>query len=146
MNRRGMVATLDAVIFVAVLAIISVTLVAVDVPEDDGTPDATEILDSMSYIKLSSELVAENSGDMKMNIWDMSAACMNSGDTEFVTGYLQGTVRDILTDRYAFEMTLTYGDAAVSFGEGRGAPLSGCTREIGILGGGVMSVSLTIYG
>ncbi len=146
MNRKGMVATLDAVIFVAVLAIVSVTLFAVEPPEDDSTPDASDVCDSLSRIRLSSELVAENSGDMRMDIWSMAAASMNSGDTEFVTGYVQDVVRDILTDRYAFEMSVAYGGMSLSFGEGRGAPLSSCTKEMGILGGGTMTVTLTIYG
>ncbi len=146
MNRNGMVATLDAVIFVAVLAMVSVTLVTVDLPEHDSTPDASEVIDTVSYIRLSSELIAENSGDMNMSVWDMCAASMNCGETGFVEGYLEDVVGDVLTDRYAFEMTVSYGGTGISFGEGAGAPLSQCTREMGILGGGIMTVSLTIYG
>ena len=144
MNRRGMIATIDAAIFVTVLAVISITLVVVDVPEDTS-PDASEVCDSISSITLQSDCIAEGSGNMRMNIWDISAASMCSGDTEFISGYLQEVLRDILTDRYGYEMTVSYLDDEMSFGHGKGAPLSECERDVRVLGGGTLHLHLTIY-
>lgn len=145
MNRKGMVATLDAVIFVAVLAIVSVTLVTVDLPEESG-PDASDVCDSLSSVKLPSELIAEDSGGMEMNVWDIAAASMNDGDTEFISDYIEMVVHDLLTGRYPFEMSIRYNGSEISFGEGRGEPISECDRTVGILGGTEMRVRLVIYG
>ena len=144
MNRKGMIATIDAAIFVTVLAVISITLVAVDVPKDTS-PDASEVCDSISAITLQSDCIAEGSGNMRMNIWDISAASMCSGDTGFISGYLQNALGDILTDRYGYEMTIRYQGNEMSFGQGRGAPLSECERDVRVLGGDMLHLHLVIY-
>ncbi len=144
MNRRGMVATLDAMIFVTVLAVVSMTLFFAG-PQEDGSPDASEICDSVSSITLPADCVAEDSGNMRLNIWDIAAVSMEEGDTEFIDGYLEDVLDDMLTGRYGYEMTLIYEDSEISFGRGGGAPLSECSREISVLGGGTVSVRLTIY-
>ena len=145
MNRRGMVATLDAMIFVTVLAIVSMTLFTVGAHDDDKGPDASGICDSISHITLSSEVVAEGSGDRPMNVWDISAVAIASGDEGFVSEYLEGVLRDILSDRYGYVMTIECRGTAITFGEGKGSPVSECIRGFDTIGG-VLSVQLTIYG
>lgn len=145
MNGKGMVATLDAVIFVTVLAVASMMLFTA-VPHDGPEgPDASGICDSVSRITLSSELIAEGSGDRPMNVWDMCAVSIASGDTEFVENYLGGVIGDILTDRYGYVMRVEYRGTVLEFGEGRGNPVSECMRDIDTVGG-IVSVSLTVYG
>ena len=139
-----MVATFDALIFVAVLAIVSVSLISVQ-PSEPDTPDASDVCDSLSMIRLDSDVLIGESRVGNLNVWDASAVSLATHDTAFIRDYLQGVIDDILTGRYGYEMTIAYGDQSMSFGEGRGEPTSECSKSYDVLGGGAVQVRLVIY-
>ena len=58
---------------------------------------------------------------------------------------LQSVIDDILTGRYGYEMTVSYNERSMSFGEGRGEPTSECSRTYEVLGGDSVQVRLVIY-
>ena len=139
-----MVATFDALIFVAILAIVSVSLISVQ-PSEPDSPDASDICDSLSMIRLDSDVLVGGSSVSGLNVWDASAVSLATHDTVFIQGYLRSVIDDILTGRYGYEMTVSYGEQSMSFGEGKGEPTSECSRTCEVLGGGSVQVRLVIY-
>ena len=139
-----MVATFDALIFVAVLAIVSFSLISVQ-PSEPDSPDASDICDSLSMIRLDSDVLVGGSKVCDLDVWDASAVSLATNDTAFIRGYLQSVIDDILTGRYGYEMTVSYNERSMSFGEGRGEPTSECSRTYEVLGGGSVQVRLVIY-
>ena len=139
-----MVATFDALIFVAVLAIVSVSLISIQ-PSEPDTPDASEMCDSLSAIRLDPDTLVGGSRIGNVSVWDASALSMRMNDTSFIRGYIQSVIGDVLGGRYGYEMTITYQDLTMSFGEGKGEPASECSRTYEVLGGGSVQVHLTIY-
>lgn len=143
-----MVASLDAMIFVTVLALVAVTLISAGQPVDEG-PDASKILDDMDKVRLGSDHIVEDGGDIGMDLWSMYAASASSGDTSFITGYMTDVVSDTLKGRYGFIMDIEYGGRVYTFGKaapgGYGDPVSECDRTFTVLGGGELRVGLRIY-
>ena len=139
-----MVATFDALIFVAVLAIVSVSLISVQ-PSEPASPDASDVCDSLSMIRLDSDVLVGGSRVGNLSVWDACAVSMATDDTAFIMDYLQDVIDDVLTGRYGYEITIAYGDRSMSFGEGRGEPTSECSRSYDVLGGGAVQIRLTIF-
>lgn len=139
-----MVATFDALIFVAVLAIVSVSLINVQ-PSEPDTPDASEICDSLSAIRLDPDTLVDGSRIGNVSVWDASALSMRMNDTSFISGYLQSVMGDILGGRYGYEMTVSFQNYTMSFGEGKGEPTSECTAAYEVIGGDSVRVCLVIY-
>lgn len=146
MNRseKGMVATMDVMIFITILAIVAATLIAPQ-PVEDGDPDASRILDDMSGISLGSNLLLEDSGNAMMSIWNFSAVCISTGETGFIEDYVSGILQDTLTFRYGYFMTMEYRGDSVSIGEMGAKPLSECRKEMEVIGDDPLIVHLVVY-
>lgn len=139
-----MVATMDVMIFITILAIVSVTLISPQPVSDDG-PDASEIIDDLSGIRLGSDLVAEESGNIPLDIWNIAVLSMTKGDSEYIRGYLSGILEDTLSDRYGYLMTLEYRNEVVIIGEESEKPASLCRKEMDVIGDEPLIVHLVVY-
>ena len=144
MNRKGMIATLDAVIFVTGLALVSVTLM-VSENSNDTSPDATEVCDVLTGMSMDSSDVTGDRVRINMSMWDYTAYCMVIGETDELENYLQDVLEDLLTGRYPFELTLEYRGMILTVGEGKGDPATECIRDVETFAGDSISIHLTVY-
>ncbi len=144
MNRKGMVSTLDAVIFVTVLSVVACLVIGVPQIQDHG-PDAGEICDSIFDSKLRAGEVIEGGGEAVYPMPELAAMAVNSGQDSFIRGYIDGVMSDVLGDRYVYRLEMTYLDSGLVLGTDAGyEPVSSCTREYVIVGDGVLTVTLTV--
>lgn len=143
MNRRGLVSTLDAVIFVTILAVAACAVIGVPQIAHDG-PDALEICDGIFDARLKAEEVVEGGGGTVYPMADLAAMAVNSGETSFIEGYMDGVMRDAIGDRYGYRIVLDYNGIGVTLGTEDGDPVSSCTREYHVTGGGVLKVSMAV--
>ena len=139
-----MVATADALIFVFILALVSVSVISIH-PSEPDTPDASEVCDSLSLIRLDAGVMVGGTRSTDSTVWDLAAASLSSGDTAFIEGYLDDVIRDILSGRYGYELVITHKERMMTVGDGAGTPTSECSRTYAVIGGGSVSVILTIY-
>ena len=143
-NRKGMLSTLDAVIFVTILAVVAAGLVSV--PEiDDPTPDASEICGDLFEVRLQSSCILPDSGDSVYLMTDLTAIALASGETVFLEDYIERAVSGTLSGRYGYTLTAECGGAECCFGDGRGRTVSSFTAVYDVIGDTDLSVTLTIF-
>ena len=140
-----MVATVDALIFVFILALVTVSIVHIE-PEEPDTPDASEVCDYLSQIALD----GYHTGlftlkDRHVSVWEQSAVSILLKDTDFIRGYLKDVLDDILGGRYGYELKVSFEGESFTVGEGAGLPSSECVRTYPLVNDYEVHVSLTIY-
>ncbi len=144
MNRKAVIASLDAMIFVTLLAVAASAMI-VFVPQEDGAPDASEICNNLNYVILDGDAVAGESVRSDITFWDYAACMISAGRTAELESYIAELMDDLVSGRYGYGMELTHGGSTVTVGRGNGTPSSDCNLEILTYDGTVLGVRLTVY-
>lgn len=143
MNRRGMLALMDAMIFMAVIMLaVAVTASQVsDTPMDER--DAGDLLESL----LSSEMRMSDlsgSGDGSMvRTSDMIALYLVTGE-EDVEGYLTELLEAFSAGRH-YRLTMEFGELESELGGGKGEPSVSISRTVPVTSGGELTVRLDLF-
>ena len=147
MNGKGMVATMDAMIFVTVLALVSVTLFSFGGTED-RPPDASDVVEDLSRMTIDGREVFPLLSGTRISVWEYAAYSEMIGEPAMFDSYISEVMGDMLTERYGYSLTISYGDQpgdlVVTYEERTGIPVSECIRDIELVRGSC-NVTLTIY-
>ena len=143
MNRGGMTALVDAMVFMLVMmAVLSLTVHHLD-PGDRGYSDAGNILDSVCGVEVRTSDLTELDDDTLIYLTDLMAHHVSVGNPE-VEGYLE----DLLEKRCAgrpFSLEMGYGGHHKTVGSGRGDVLTSSHKEVPVSVGGILELELRVF-
>ena len=142
-SKKGMLSTVDAVIFVTILALVAACMVAVPEEPEDG-PDASELCSDLFDVRLRSSCVLPGSGDAVYSMKDLTAIALSSGETDFLEDYVERAVRGSLPARYGYSVDVVYGDVEKMFGSAAGSSVSSFSTVYDVLGETDLSVTFTV--
>jgi hypothetical protein len=143
LNRKGMAAMVDAVIFLAVLSIVAGVLFTGTPPaEDQGCPYAEETCHTLMSVKLSLCDVHDTEDTDVVTLPDLVSGYIRTGK-----GSIMDYVSDALDAMVPVGYLMTFGlngkDASV--GDGGESLTSAFTGSITVIGGETMEFRLEIY-
>ena len=144
MNRKGMVAILDAVIFIAILAFISVTMLTFgNISEEDRAPDASEVCDRLMSTEMGGRGLLPEMGNTPYTMADVAAYAVASGDKD-LRDRIKEMADDLTFNRARYCLELRYGEKTVMIGEDVSVYSSSYCGEERVIGGGTLYVSLRL--
>ncbi len=143
MNRGGMLAMMDAMIFMAVIVLaVSVTAsTVIHTPTDER--DAGDLLDCLlsSEVRMS-DLSAEGDGSM-VRTSDMMALYLVTGESR-VEDYLTELLEAFSAGRH-YRLTIEFGGLSRTLGGWDGEPSASVSRTVPVTSGGDLTVTLALY-
>ena len=140
-----MIATLDAVIFVSVIAVVAMTLINT-VPDRPEGISASEISEDLAHVTVGSDSIIKNSGNKELSLYDAAVLSMMRNDTTYIKGYIESMMKDILKDRYGYTLTIECNGKTLTVGNGGDDPLSEFKGSFNVMGKNDANVHLMIYG
>ncbi|MGN1044748.1 MAG: hypothetical protein ACI4Q9_02175 [Candidatus Methanomethylophilaceae archaeon] len=144
MNGKGMIAILDAVIFIAILAFISVTMLTFGgMTEEDRAPDASEVCDRLLSTEMGGYGLLPEMGNAPYTMADVAAYAVASGD-EDLKGIIKTMADDLTFNRSRYRLELTYNGDTVVIGQDVSVCDSSYTGTVRVMGGGVLHVDLRL--
>lgn len=141
-NEKGMVALVDALIFVAVLMIaLSVTVKYIE-PQEGDLSGTGEFMDAMEgvWIRLS-DVGGED--DTRVSLTDALAFSMSTGEPGAMR-YLEAIASEYFGEGM-FRLQLSFGGESVSIGSSDGRATESSEREFPISSGGTISIRTESY-
>ena len=143
MNRGGMLAMMDAMLFVAVLMVaLSVTAQVMHDGSEDGR-DAGDLLDSMLSSTVRMSDLSEDGDGSLVRVSDMLALHLASGEGSAME-YAEELMESFSGGR-GYRLTLTFGDLSETLGDGSGTPSATAERTVPVTTGGELSARLEIF-
>lgn len=142
-GRKGMLSTLDAVIFVTILAVVASCMIGMP-EQEDTTPDAAVICEDLFDVRLQSSCVLPDSGDTVYGFADLTAMAISSGETDFLEDYIERAMDGCLSDMYGYSLTVKYGSVGQTFEKGPDRTVSAYRTTMDVMGDADLSVSLRI--
>ncbi len=142
MNRRGMLALMDAMLFIAVIAIALSATLQMGLAER-GEGDASDLLDGILSTEVRMSDFDESGDGSRVRLSDMIALHMTVG-LEGVGDYLEELLQAYAGGRHC-SLTLEFGDRVLTVGSGEGVPYMTAEREVPVTTGGHLRAELSLY-
>jgi hypothetical protein len=142
MNRKGMAAVMDAMLFIAVLGL-AASAIFVHISDDPDEPLAGRIHRDIfaTELRVSDVFDADDSRVVPIDI--IIAAHLSSGEGD-VEEYLRSLLRAMVPIPHGFELRCEFRGSVMTISEGGGTPSSGYSSERPAAGG-ILKTTLTIF-
>lgn len=145
-DRKGFVSIVDAMIFVTLIAVVSMCLFSMFITEYQEEPMANSVCDGLISIELKSSDVFDTEDSDVYHISDLIASGLSSGKTAKLQSYISKTVDGMIPGMHGYSLTVTYRDKAMSFERDGGSQLtSEYSTDVNILNGSTVRYELKIY-
>ncbi len=142
MNRKGMLAMVDAMVFIVVIMMAAaVTVHTVDRSSSDT--DAGDVLGSVMSSKVRMSDLREDGDGTLVKISDMVALDLVSG-TENALDFAEECLESLSKGR-PFLLKVSYGDCEAAVGSEGSRPASSAAMDFQITTGGSIHAELTLY-
>ena len=141
-NKRGMTAFVDAVVFMLVIML----AVSVTVHYTDGAreaEDASALLEDLTSVEVRLSDLTVLDDDSLAYLPDLLAYAMETGDTTPID-YAKD-VLDVSCSGHAYVLTLRYMGEEMRIGDGDGTPARGTSMEVTLSTGGSLSMGLDLF-
>ncbi len=142
MNRKGMLAMLDAMVFVVIVMAAAAVMVHT---AHTGTSDsdAGDVLESVMSSKVRMSDLREDGDGSLVKISDMVALDLVSGTTDALE-FAEGCLESFSKGR-PFLLTVTYEGTTATIGSEGSRPASSASTDLPVTTGGSLHAELTLY-
>ena len=113
-NRKGMVAMMDAMIFLFLISLVATWLFAFSGIADTEEPMAKEITDDFFSMEVRTCDLMYLDDTKILPIGTLIAANMNTGEMERTEEFVSKVINDMVPDCYGYELILEYGGHSLS--------------------------------
>lgn len=144
MNRKGMVATLDVLIFIVLLSVVTLTFVSFNTPELQET-DVSTLCEDVFTTEIKSDDFLSNGDTTVYRLSDYVAMSITSGNEEFIETHVKSVLDDLLGKKYQYHLTMEYNNKIMEIGNGFESPSSVCKTEFDVIGPEDLYVELSLY-
>lgn len=142
MNRSGITAFVDAVIFMMLMMVaLSFTLSFVEDPSHDG-PDAPDIVDALIGAEVRMSDLADGDGS-SVPLTDLIALHVLTGEGD-AGDYLEKLL-DAACRGHPYLLELGFSEKTLEIGEGGSSPMSSKEATVPVSTGGELSIHLTVH-
>ncbi len=142
MNRGGMLAMMDAMVFMAVIMIALSASVYHGLQESDQR-DPGDLLGSMLSAEVRMSDFREDGDGSKVKLSDLMALSLVS-ESEAVDVYVLELLETYSAGRH-YRLTLTFGEHSKTFGEAHGMLSSASEMEVPVTTGGSLNAYLELF-
>lgn len=143
MNRRGFLALMDAVIFIAVVMLAMTALLTIGAEQEQDDRDASPMLESLMSAQVRmSDLVEDGDGSL-VRVSDLCALLVTGGETS--VGEYLAEVLDAMSGPGTYRLELMFAESSTSVGTGDGRMLSSYTMEVPVTTGGTLTAVLSVF-
>lgn len=144
-DGKGMISLVDAMIFVTLLSIVSVSLFSFYASEYQEEPMAKNICNEIISIDLRASDVFETTDSDTYSISDLIASGINSDRTEKIESYIENSIDELIPINDGYRLTITYGDRTMEFEREMGSIVdSEYSTDVDIINGTKMNYRLVI--
>ena len=143
-NRGGMLSSLDAMVFLSVMILVSAGLFAYASFEEPETMTSKEVTESFFAAELRVSDLYPTTDAHTAPVSDLMAACINSGNVTKAKEYTEKVMRDLIPGYRSFFVEMEFGGMIMTAGEGGGRVSSYYETEYSTAGG-PLKVVVCIY-
>ncbi|MDD3128650.1 MAG: hypothetical protein PHW16_05290 [Candidatus Methanomethylophilaceae archaeon] len=143
-NRKGMLSSLDAMIFLSVMVLVSAGLFAYASFEDPETITSKDVADSFFSAELRASDLYPTEDDQTAPICDILAACINSGNLTKAKEYTEKVMRDLIPRHSSFLVEMEFNGKVLTAGAA-GSGVSSYYETEYATAGGPLKVVVCIY-
>jgi len=145
-DRKGVVSIVDAMIFVTLIAVVSMCLFSFFVSEHQEEPMAKTVCDDLISVELKASDVFDTEDSDVYRISDLIATGMVSGRTDRVESYVSQTLDGLIPKMHGYELTISYDGKTMTFArEGGQEMTSEYSVDTDIVNGKTMGYYLKIF-
>lgn len=145
-DRRGMIAMVDALIFIILISMAASWMFFFDEDVEHEEPMAKTVTDDLFTVEVRTcDLMYL--GDTKvLPLRTLIAATMSDGRTERTEAFISSALEELIPPLYGYDMTLEYGGHTLYFERHSERPLgSEYVTQYDIEGTGTLGICLRIY-
>lgn len=144
-NRKGFVAIMDAMIFLTILSIVSVSVFSYASNIDEDQPLAKTVCDDLFTIKLMASDVYPTEDSQTFPIADLIAADLNTDRIGDSMDYVRDSLEGLIPPMHGYVLKLSYNGNSYELSRmGEDSESSEYGTFIEVAGGGLLEVELTI--
>ncbi len=143
MNRKGMLAMVDAMVFIVVIMMAAAAMVHTAADRGSSDADAGDVLESVMSSKVRMSDLWEGGDGTLVKISDMVALDLVSG-TECALGFAEKCLESFSKGR-PFLLKVSYGGAEAMIGSEGGRPASSAAMDFQVTTGGIVHAELVLY-
>jgi hypothetical protein len=143
-NRKGMLSSLDAMVFLSVMVLVSAGLFAYASFEEPETITSKDVTESFFSAELRASDLYPTDDNHSVPICDILAACINSGNLTKAKEYTEKVMRDLIPRHNSFLVEMEFGGKILTVGGG-GCQVSSYYEAEYATAGGPLRVIVCIY-
>lgn len=143
-DRKGMLATVDAMIFLTLLSVVATGMFSYISSEEAEQPLARSVSDDFFAIRLKASDVFSTDDSQIFPVADLIAANMNSGNSDTAQVFIHDTISEMVPPMYGYVFTITYNGMTLMSSRDGFSETSSYVTSIEINGGRVLTAELVI--
>ena len=145
-DRKGMIAIVDALVFVMLLSMAATWLFVFSNLEDAEEPMAKTISDDIFTMEIRISDVMDSEDTKVLPISTLMAAAMNTGRTQSLESFISQTLDQLIPGMYGYYLIVGYNGHTMEFHRHSDREMSSeYTCDHIIDGAGVLTSTLSIY-
>ena len=143
-SREGMLSSIDAMVFLSVMVLVSAGLFAYSSFEEPDSVTSKDVTESFFAAELSDSDLYTTEDAHTVPVCDLLAACINTGNVEKAMLYTERVMRDLIPKHHSFFTEMEFNGRLMTVGES-GGRISSCYETEYQTAGGPLRVVVCIY-
>lgn len=134
-NRKGMLSSIDAMVFLSVMVLVSAGLFAYSSFEEPDAVTSRDVAERFFAAELRASDLYPTEDTHTVPVCDLMAACINTGCTEKAERYTERIIRDLIPGHMSFFTEMEFNSKLMTVGDSSGRVSSYYETEYQTAGG-----------